>query len=237
MKKCLLIFLSLLDFHTQAKDAVKLGSEDDPIRQMLFASQSLKEQVRQMHLDGTPGPLQSIADASKLVDEGKKTEAISSLRTILKIPGEETRVMLWVWSALRELGETPDPKDAHEVLGVIIEFPSGENVDIPAYDTLAAYSDGSSRYLNYSGKAIFWDAKDAIIKSLCQAFIDSTAPVSNLAKPRNTLALPKGGAQVTLLTRSGNYVVANPPQPVINAGAALMIELIKRTKEKNDQQK
>jgi len=227
MKKLLAFLMALLPGHIKA-DSAKLGSDADPIRQMLFASQSLKEQVSQMHLDGSPGAFQTIADASKLVEAGKKEEAIARLRGVLDLPQLETRIQLWVWSALRELGEKPDPKFALEVLGVIIEMPSGG-----AYDTLAAYVDGSARYLNFSGRAIFWDAQDAAIKSLCQAFVDSTIPASNRAKPRTSLSLPKRGAQVTLLTRSGLYVITAPPEPVAAAGAALMLELMKRAKEKN----
>jgi hypothetical protein len=77
-----------------------------------------------------------------------------------------------------------------------------------------------------------WDAQDAAIKSLCQAFIDSTIPASNRAKPRTSLSLPKRDGQVTLLTRSGLYVITAPPESVVGAGAALMMELMKRTKEK-----
>jgi len=227
MKKLLASLMALLPGHMKA-DSAKLGSDADPIRQMLFASQSLKEQVSQMHLDGSPGAFQTIADASKLVEAGKKGEAVARLRRVLDLPQLETRIQLWVWSALRELGEKPDPKFALEVLGVIIEMPSGGG-----YDTLAAYIDGSARYLNFSGRAIFWDAQDAAIKSLCQAFVDSTIPASNRAKPRTSLSLPKRGAQVTLLTRSGLYVITAPPEPLAAAGAALMLELMKRAKEKN----
>ncbi len=226
MKKLLALLMAFLPGHAKA-DAAKLGSDSDPIRQMLFASQSLKEQVRQMHLDGSPGAFQTIADASKLVEAGKKEEGIARLRSVLDLPQLETRIQLWAWSALRELGEKPDPKFAFEVLGVIIEMPSGDG-----YDTLAAYVDGSARYLNFSGKAIFWDAQDALIKSLCQAFVDSTIPASNRAKPRTSLSLPKRDAQVTMLTRSGLYVITAPPEPVVGAGAALMLELMKRAKEK-----
>ena len=140
----------------------------------------------------------------------------------------ETRVQLWVWSCLRELDENPEPKSGHEVLGAVLEMPSGG-----AYDTLAAYVDGTARYLNFSGAAIFWDAPDPSIKSLCQRFVDSTVPASNQAIPRLSLALPKSGVQVTLLTRSGIYVIAAPPSSVINAGGGLMLELIKRSKKKN----
>jgi len=226
MKSLLALLMAFLPGYVKA-DAVKLGSEADPIRQMLFASQSLKEQVRQMHLDGTPGPLQTIADASKLVDAGKKAEAVTSLRSVLELPELETRAQLWTWTALREMGEKPDPKFAFEVLGAIIEMPSGDG-----YDTLAAYVDGTARYLNYSGKAIFWDAQDATIKDLGRAFINSTISVSNRAKLRASLSLPKGIPQVTLLTRSGAFVVTEPPDAVVGTGAALMMELMKRAKEK-----
>ncbi|HXC02720.1 MAG TPA: hypothetical protein VNU49_08730 [Opitutaceae bacterium] len=228
MKQILALLMAFLPNLAKA-DGTKLGSDSDPIRQMLFASQSIKELLSHVQLDGKPGPFQTIADASKLVADGRKKDAVVLLRSVLQTPALETRVQLWVWSCLRELGEKPDPKAAYEVLGVVIEMPSGG-----AYDTLAAYVDGSARYLNFSGKAIFWDAQDSGIKSLCQAFIDSTIPASSRAKPRTRLSLPKDGAQVTLLTRSGIYVITDPPEPVVGAAAALMIELMKRAKEKND---
>lgn len=228
MKKILALLMAWLPGFASAADT-KLGSEGDLIRQMLFASQSLKEQVARSHLDGTPGPFQSIADASKLVEAGKKEEAIALLRSILDTPKLETRIQLWVWSALRELGQTPDSKIAYEVLGAIIEFPSGGG-----YDTLAGYVDGSARYLNFSGAAIFWDAEDPAIKAMCQALIDSTIPASSRAKPRTSLALPKGTPQVTMLTRAGSFVIVSPPDSVIGPGAALMMELMKRAKEKKE---
>jgi len=230
MKKILALLTALLPGFATAADP-QLGSEGDLIRQMLFASQSLKEQVARTHLDGAPGPFQSIADASKLADAGKNEEAIALLRSILDNPKLETRIQLWVWSALRELGQTPDPKFAFEVLGAIIEFPTGGG-----YDTLAGYIDGSARYLNFSGAAIFWDAEDPTIKAMCQALIDSTIPASSRAKPRTSLSLPNGTPQVTMLTRSGPFVIDSPPDSVIGPGAALMMELMKRAKEKKTNQ-
>jgi hypothetical protein len=227
MKKFLALLMAFFPAYAKAESA-KLGSEGDPIRQMLFASQPIKELVSRTKLDGSPGPFQTIADASKLIDAGKKKEAVVLLRSVLETPALETRIQLWVWSCLRELGEKPDQKKSYEVLGVIIEMPSGG-----AYDTLAAYVDGSARYLNFSGKAIFWDQPDPTVKTMCQAFVDSTIPASSQATPRSSLSLPKSGGQVTLLTRSGIYVITDPPEPVVGAGAALMMELMKRAKAKN----
>jgi hypothetical protein len=205
----------------------KLGSEGDPIRHMLFGSQSLREQVKQMRPDGRSGASQAIADAQRLVEEGKKTEAVALLRTILDLPVLETRFQLWVWSALREFGEKPEGRAAFEVLGVVLEMPSGG-----AYDTLAAYVDGSARYLNFSGAAIFWDVPDPVVKRLCQALVDSTLPASRGAKLRASLSLPKRGLQATMLTRSGPYVIPTATEEVINAGDGLMQELIRRSQHK-----
>jgi hypothetical protein len=201
----------------------KLGSGGDPIRQMLFASQSLKEQVQRMRLNGQPGPLQSIADAYNLVVSGKKADAIAVLRGVLTAPQLETRTLLWVWSALRELGEKPAPKVAFEVSGVVLEVPSGG-----AYDTLAAYVDGSARYLNFSGKAIFWDAEDPNVKKLCLAMVGLSFDTNTKTQPRKDLSLPKGGNQATLLTRSGPFITIELAPNLLHVGGSLMNELIKR---------
>jgi hypothetical protein len=227
MKK-LFSLLSVINFiFTTMTQAQKLGPDGDPIRQMLFANQSLKEQVRQAKLDGADDPFQRISDASKLVDEGKTNEAIIKLQRVLQMQPLETRVELWAWTGLRELGKEPEQKVSTQVLGVIIEVPMQNGCD-----TLAGYADGSARYLNFSGRGIFWDKPDATIKNLCRNFIESTISASSGAKLRNNNGLPKSDTQITLLTRSGNYVIIAPPQSVMNAASKLMVELINRTKEK-----
>lgn len=207
-------------------DSPQLGNEADPIRQLVFACQPMEVLVQGLKLDGRPGPFQTFADAVELAKAGRKEEAKTRLRSILGVPNLETRIQLWVWSALRELGEQPNGNSGTEILGVVIEV-----LMHGAYDTLAGYQDGSARYLNFSGKAIFWDKPDASIKLLCERLIASTIPESSRAVPRKDTVLPKSGTQVTLLTRSGMYVVAEPPQSIMAPGSALMLELIKRVKE------
>jgi len=63
----------------------------------------------------------------------------------------------------------------------------------------------------------------------CYASSDTSPAARPITKDAPT---PKSGAQVTLLTRSGMYVISEPPQSVINAGSALMLELMQRVKEK-----
>jgi len=202
----------------------KLGSDNDPIRQRLFASQSMNELLQGSEPREGSGPFQSIASAARLLAGGKKEEAISCLRAILSLDNLETRIQLWVWSALRELGEQPEVSFAWEILGVVIEVPMKG-----AYDTLAAYQDGSARYLNFSGSSIFWDRPDEVIKGLCGALLRSVVPAGSRAKPRLSISLPKSGLHATLLTRSGIYVISDPPESVIKTAAMLMRELIHRT--------
>lgn len=225
MKRLFCLFAALLAQFSKGQDS-KLGAEADPIRRMLFASQTLQEQLAQMHPSGEAGSLQDIADAAMAAKSGKREEAVAKLKHALEAPDNETRVVLWAWAGLRELGVQPDRRLGGEVLGAVIEMPMNGG-----YDTLAAYTDGSARYLNYSGKAIFWDRSDERIKALCQALIDSTIPASGKAQPRKSTALPKSGAQVTMLTRSGNFVIMDPPQSVVNAGATLMITMMNRVKQ------
>jgi hypothetical protein len=230
MKNPFTVMLEQLPGRRRDAASVRVGSDEDPIRQMLFACQTLKQQVSRMQLDGSSGVFQSLADASRLVDQGRTQDAVALLGAILETPQLETRVLLWVWAALRELGIRPEESNAFQVLGAIIEVPSGG-----AYDTLAAYVDGTARYLNFSGRAIFWDADDADIRGLCQAFIDSTVTGSARAQPRESLCLPTAGSQVTMLTRAGVYAYTQPPEQVFRSGAALMSELIERARSQNTQ--
>jgi len=201
----------------------KLGSDNDLIRQRLFASQLMNELFQGLEQREATGPFQSIASAARLLANGKKEEAISCLRETLSLENLETRITLWVWSALRELGDQPDAGAAREILGVVVEVPMQG-----AYDTLAAYQDGSARYLNFSGSAIFWDKPDEVIKELCGALLHSAVPAWARAEPRLSLSLPRSGPQATLLTRSGIYSVSDPPESVVKTAAMLMRELIHR---------
>jgi len=105
MKKLFLIFSAINFLFTTMTQAQKLGTDGDPIRQMLFANQSLKEQAKQAKLDGNDSPFQRISDASKLADEGKTNEAIAKLQSVLQMQPLETRIELWTWTGLRELGK------------------------------------------------------------------------------------------------------------------------------------
>jgi hypothetical protein len=223
----LMVFVSVA--HGQGP---KLGTNEDNVRQMLYAAHPVAALLATVKLDGKPSPLQTMAEAVQLANAGKKAEAIALYRRALTEPGVDTRLTLWIWSGLRELGQKPEPKFALEVLGVVAEVPVKNG-----YDTLAAYSDGTARYLNVGGSGVFWEVPDAKIKALIQNFINASIPAATSAQPRANLLLPKTGAQVTLLTRSGPYVIAKPPGGVLNAGGALMQELVIRNQSQTPAKK
>ena len=63
--------------------------------------------------------------------------------------GIESRQTLLAWTFLRANGVTPAVDIASKVLGVVVELPIDSS-----HDVLAAYADGSARYLNHGGPAI-----------------------------------------------------------------------------------
>lgn len=218
-------FRAFLSAHRALKGA-RLGTERDPIRQMLFASQSLEEMAARIRTDGQQGPVAALAQAASLARNGQHDAARALLHTLVADSTLETRAILWAWRGLRDLGEAPAPSIAHEVLGIVLEMPSGGG-----YDTLAGYADGSARYLNFSGAAIFWDRPDDEIKYLCQALLAAGAAAGPAAQPRSNVSLPRRGEFATLLTRAGLFGIGNPATELIGAGTALLMKLIARTEE------
>jgi hypothetical protein len=113
----------------------------------------------------------------------------------------ESRHLLQAWQFLRSVGIQPDASIAGVVLGVVVEV----TVD-DAHDVLAAYADGSVRYLNHAGGATILDEVPAEVAQRVgpvlgagQALADQIGPWTEPALP----ALPVGQMRLTMLTRGG----------------------------------
>ena len=102
------------------------------------------------------GPSGKLADALVLQRASDGAGAEQILRGLLRDASIESRYRLWAASALREMGLQADEELADQLLGVIGETPMPLGLD-----TLAAYSDGSARYVNQSGAVILYDPADA----------------------------------------------------------------------------
>jgi hypothetical protein len=113
----------------------------------------------------------------------------------------EARHRLQAWTALRAHGVEPSDDVGRAVLGVVVEVPVGEGLDV-----LAAYADGSVRYLNHAGGASIVDEPplamaadvDALL-AVGQQLAERVGAWDGGALP----ALPDGHARLVLLTPAG----------------------------------
>ncbi|MCK6472891.1 MAG: hypothetical protein L6R28_14200 [Planctomycetes bacterium] len=182
-------------------------------------------------------PWRSFAKARDHLSTGDTQEAIALFRRILAMPGLESRHYLQAWLFLRSFGIQPDAPVAKNVLGVVVEVTLPGGLDI-----LAAYANGTARYLNHSGAAVVWDAPD---DSLCRQ-IESVLRAGKVVVDQIGLwegprpaAPPTGQARINILTPSGLYFgqalfdVLSGDQlggPVIAASTQLMRSMIAKSK-------
>jgi hypothetical protein len=125
----------------------------------------------------------------------------SRIALAIDLVGGEVRHVLQAWQFLRAVNVHPDASIAGEVLGVVVEVTVGD-----AHDVLAAYADGSVRYLNHAGGATILDEVPAEVAvkvppvlAAGQALADQIGPWTEPALPD----LPVGQMRLTMLTRGG----------------------------------
>lgn len=177
-------------------------------RQFVYGDVRLDEWAAQT--DGDPGePWNSFERARQLAQGGQQQEAIRIWRRIAVTEGLESRQVLQAWHFLREVGDQPPADRAKLVLGAVAEMPAPGG-----HDLLAAYRDGSARYLNYSGKAVVWEDRSvASIQSaisdwlaIAQVIVEVIGPWDQPARP----PLPRGHARLMMLTPSGPHFGQGP---------------------------
>ncbi|HEX9019537.1 MAG TPA: hypothetical protein VF806_10130 [Anaerolineaceae bacterium] len=155
-------------------------------------------------------PWMLMAAAQVKLKMEETAEAGRLLRAVTLL-SSDARLRLWAWHNLRLLGKYPSPDLGRQVLGVIIEVPFEERMD-----TLAAYADGTARYINHQGGVIVWDRVDETITPLVMAVIresaqDKMAPLGALQEERVEAPIPDGAVRLNLLTPAGIYVWQGAP--------------------------
>jgi hypothetical protein len=149
----------------------------------------------------------------------------TDLHKLLNDKNAESRVRLLASRQLLALGQ-PVSK---ELLGVIVEVGLDEGTD-----TLAAYKDGTARYINHSGKMILWETATAesgtIIRQLFSDSENVVAQIGVWAEPR--LPAPAAGdIRLNFLVTDGLYFGQGPFEvlqndamggPVIQSALALL---------------
>jgi hypothetical protein len=204
------------------------------LRDLLFGDVPLSSWVREAHPAGEPWA--SFAQARDALAGGDASIAIARLQTVASMPDLESRHCLQAWHVLRELGVRPSAEIAKRVYGVVVEVSLQEGLDV-----LAAYADGSARYLNWSGAAVAWDATDPRIQPDIEAILRAGTAIAQRIGPWDGPRRgppPPGHIRLNLLTPSGLHFGEGPMDalardplggPLVAAATALMRALTSLT--------
>ena len=174
----------------------------DALRPTIFGDAALD--VWAAHGAGHPSePWNSFDRARQLAQAGHQDEAVTIWQQIAATDGLESRHTLQAWHFLRQAGLPPPADQARLVLGVAAEIPVRKG-----HDLLAAYRDGTARYLNYSGKALIWeDHSDTRIGAAITGWLAAgqlIADAIGVWDQPSLPALPAGHARLMMLTPGGH---------------------------------
>jgi len=173
--------------------------------------------------DGSSGePWRSFAAAREAFAAGRSDDAVDLLQQLVRVPGMESRHYLQAWHVLRAHGVQPDADAAKQVYGAVVELPVATG-----HDVLAVYADYTARYLNYSGAAVIWDARDPEIDAAIDGLLQVAAAVVDVVGPWEAPRLPPPGDGVvrfSMLTPSGLHFGEGPLDGMAQdpMGAALL---------------
>lgn len=181
-------------------------------------------------------PWQWFVQAREAAQRGHVAQAEQLLRQVLSTPNLEARHYLQAWTALRTHGVLPVEAEAKQVLSVVVEVALAQGPDV-----VAAYTDGSARYLNQSGKIIIWEKPDSSLDQLISTLLAAGQQVASQIGPWEGArpAPPTGNtARVSFLTPSGLHFGEGPmdvlwhdalAHPVLAAAQALMMALMEKS--------
>jgi hypothetical protein len=162
------------------------------------------------------------------------TPDAAALQQLAADTNAESRMRLLAYTVLANMGKKATEK---ELLGVIIEVGLEGGLDV-----LAAYDDGTARYINQSGSMIVWESPNAESNALLdRLFAESEVVVSKIGPWDKARLSEPGNGEVRLnfLVSDGLYfgqgpfdVLSNDPMggPVIDAATKLMVFLTEQGK-------
>jgi hypothetical protein len=161
---------------------------------------------------------------------------VKALQVLASNSSEESRVRILAFNAL---GKKTASTLRKELLGVIIEVGLDGGLD-----TIAAYRDSGARYINQSGKMLFWEANDAKVEEKIKRLFSASDKVVGKIGPWDKSRLPpptKGHMRMTFLVSDGLYFGQGPMAvlerdplggSVVASGTELLVELTNRAATK-----
>lgn len=162
--------------------------------------------------DAGEGPFADFVLARQLLQAGDASAAADMWRLIANTPGIESRHHAQAWTFLRACGHAPPTESAKAVLGVVVEVALKEGLDL-----LAAYPDGTARYLNYSGAGVIWEHPDGSLDPKIQAVMLEAATLAQRIGPwtEPRPGPPRSGSvRLNIITPSGLHFGEGPVQAI-----------------------
>jgi hypothetical protein len=121
------------------------------------------------------------------------------VQTIGEDPAEESRVRLLAWQWLRAAGQ---PVASRELLGVIVEVPLEGGLDV-----LAAYADGTVRYLHHTGRLAVFEGAPEEVAEQGKLLVHAAIALAAHSTVKHRAAPPTlGNVRLSLLAADGLHV-------------------------------
>jgi hypothetical protein len=183
------------------RKAAGSGHPSQGIRDTLFGDRPLDAWPSSDQGASESEPWSSFVKARDSVAAGRPSDAVAIWRSISEMRDLESRHYAQAWHFLRAQGVEPPPEIAKRLLGVVLEVPMHGGLDL-----LAAYSEHTARYYNYSGAGIVWEHPNDSLDGLIDALLESgrrILPAISPWKENRPTAPPAGRVRINLLAPSG----------------------------------
>jgi hypothetical protein len=189
------------------------------------------------------GPWPLFFRARDLAEAKKIDEAVQFLRQITETPEFESRQRMQAWHLLRNLGVVPPKEQSKIVLGVVVEVGMPKGLDL-----LAAYSDHSARYWNFSNAGVVWEHPNSSLDPRIDTLLEKASALVQRIGPwdkARRAAPSKGITRLNILTPSGLHFGEGPTEllskdpvggPTFAAATQLMLKLIETAKQTRENQ-
>jgi hypothetical protein len=178
-----------------------MSSAAGVLRAFVYGNAPIDEWIAE-DAESAGAPWIDFAKARELSIQGQTHQAADVWRRIAFSDELESRQILQAWHFLREAGEQPPPDRAKQVLGVVVEMPVPQG-----HDLLAAYKDGSARYLNFSGNVVVIEDRSVVsIQEAISRWIATGEAIVRVIGPWQDPTVPlvsPGQARIMMLTPSG----------------------------------
>jgi hypothetical protein len=152
--------------------------------------------------DSEAEPWASFRRARDLAAAGQADEAAAIWQRIAATEGLESRQTLQAWHFLRQAGHQAPANQARLALGAVAEMPMTSG-----HDLLAAYRDGTARYLNFSGKVAIWEDRSvAPVQAAIADCLTAAQAIADVVGTWDEPSIPPVGAglvRVMALTPGG----------------------------------